>query len=67
MKKNLFDLGDEFVKNPSFDNLTNLMGRINENIYGFNPYKKQLKVQNTEPESDRTERDYDRDYENVEE
>jgi hypothetical protein len=30
--------GDEFVKNPTFENITKLMGSINEAVYRVNPY-----------------------------
>ena len=31
-------LGEDFIKEPSFENITNLMGEINKQVYGFNPY-----------------------------
>ena len=40
----LFELEDEFIKNPNFENVTNYLGALNKIIYGINPYEKSKKI-----------------------
>ena len=48
----LFELEDEFIKNPNFENVTNYLGALNKIIYGINPYPKKLDINYEDMETD---------------
>ena len=37
----LFELEEEFIKNPTGENMAAFAGKMNEIIYGINPFKPQ--------------------------